>query len=145
MLESERVDGLIFLNSLRLYVVSLYEFTIDKKSFDKTILAIKQLSISILHVELPIAFVEASILPVHFSISASKVIFIVSLIKMAADPSINAISFFFVIFELSFVFIAGSCSFFPDPVSASHSVAEMPFVIAAVFPIVLSETVEFTL
>lgn len=71
MLESERVDGLIFLNSLRLYIVSLYEFTIDKKSFDKTILAIEQLSISILHVELPIAFVEASILPVHFSISAS--------------------------------------------------------------------------
>lgn len=64
---------------------------------------------------------------------------------MTAYPCINPISFFFVISELSFVFIAGSCSFFPDPVSASHSVAEMPFVIAAVFPIVLSETVEFAL
>lgn len=71
MLESERVDGLILLKSLRLYVIPLDEFTIDEKSFDQTIFAIEQLSISILHVELPIAFVEASIFPVHFSISAS--------------------------------------------------------------------------
>lgn len=145
MLKSKGIYRLIFFNSLRLYVVSLDELAINEESFDKTILAIEQLSVSILHVKLPIAFVKASILPVHFSIPTSQVIFIVSLIKMAADPCINPISFFLVILELSFIFIAGSCSFLPDSVSTSHAVAEMPFVIATVFPVVLSKTIEFAL
>ena len=145
VLKSERIDRLLFLNLLGLNVVSLDELAINKKSLDKAILAIEQLSVSILHVKLPMAFVKTAILPVHFSISASKVIFVVSLVQMAADPRINPISLFLVIFELSFVFIAGACSFFPYSVSASHSVAEVPFVIAAVLPIVLSETVEFAL
>ena len=145
MLKSKRVNGLIFFNPLRLYVVSLDELAINEESFDKAILAIEQLSISILHIELPIAFVKASILPVHFSIPTSQVIFVVSLVKMAADPCINPISFLLVILELSFIFIAGSCPFLPDSVSISHAVTEMPFVIATVFPVVLSKTVEFAL
>lgn len=71
MFNSERIDWLLFLHFLRLNVVSLDELAIDEESFDEAILAVKQFSVSVLHVELPIAFVEASVLPVHFSVPAS--------------------------------------------------------------------------
>ena len=102
-------------------------------------------SFSMLYSIFPLSLIEASIIPVHFTIAISTIISIVSFVNVSTGPCKNAISWLFIVRILSLVLITIASPSLPQPMSISESIFEISFEITAICPIVLSKTTRFAI
>jgi hypothetical protein len=87
---------------------------------------------------LPVAFIAATIAPVHLSVSMPHIIEVIALISVATGPRKYAITTFLIVCVFSFVLIGFTWSSLPDSVAMPQSVLEVALEEAAVGPIILA-------
>lgn len=88
----------------------------------------------------PIALVAAAIDPVHLSVTVPEVSSVVALIEVSVCPCEDAITPLLIRLVLPLVFVAVPGPPFPQALPGPESVLEVPFEVAFVLPIVLTET-----
>lgn len=64
---------------------------------------------------------------------------------MPRIPCIYTITFFLIIKKLSLIFITLRITLLPNTMTLTNSFLEMSFVIASIFPIILSKSIKFTI
>lgn len=127
------------------FVIRLHKFSVDEESLHQLFCAVELLPLTVLPIQLPVAAVEASVLPVHLAVATSHVVLIVALVEVATSPRIYSVPVFFIVLELALVLVAAAGSSLPQAVATPQAIAEVAFVVLAVRPIKLAESIEFSL
>ena len=91
---------------LLLFCIICFEYLpIDEVAFDQSSTSVEELSFTVLFIKLPKTAIEGAVLTVHFAVSISHVVLVVSFVDVAARPCVDTVSLFFISFELALVFV----------------------------------------
>lgn len=113
-------------------------FIVLENPFFKALVRNINLSLSILYSVFPIAFIVASIYPMHLTISASHICLVLSFINIATSPYKGSLAPFLIVPVFPIVPITASYAFLPRPFPVSKPVDEVTFEIAAIIPIIFT-------
>jgi len=80
----------------RMRKLSFDNLSVFKEAF-YMLVSIEQLSGAVLSIVRPLSFVEAIIVPIHFSVSMPKIVFVMAFVGVSRLPGIDSVSLFFVI------------------------------------------------
>jgi hypothetical protein len=89
---------------------------------------------------LPVAFVTAAIVPIHFAISVPYIVKVIAFVNIAACPSKNTITTFLIVGILALVLIRLTRTTLPDSIAVPQSVLKVSFKKAAICPVVFAVT-----
>lgn len=90
---------------------------------------------------LPLAFIVATIFPVHLAIAMPIISLVVAFEYIAICPGEGAIAPFLVVLVLTLVLVAVAGALLPETMAFAQAVGEVAFEVALVLPVVLAVTV----